>query len=74
MNRLSGMKQIAGYFGYSEATILKLIQESGFPARKISGGIWESDKEMIDQWRRDQILIANGIPPKRKKGRNHART
>ena len=67
--RLTGMKQITGYYQYSEATILKMIQERSFPARKISGGIWESDTDLIDNWRRDQILIGNGIQVKKPKRR-----
>ncbi len=54
MGRLTGMKQITGYYDYSEATILSLIRNRDFPAQKISGQ-WESDTELIDQWRREQI-------------------
>lgn len=52
---LSGMKAIAAYWGRSQATVLKLIQEEGFPARKIAGN-WESDTALIDEWRRLKIL------------------
>jgi hypothetical protein len=51
---LSGMKVISEYVRRSPSTVLSWIRELGFPARKI-GGIWESDKELIDQWRKDQI-------------------
>lgn len=54
MTSLTGMKEICRYFRRSEATILKLIRAEGFPAKKI-GGQWESDKELIDQWRRKKI-------------------
>lgn len=51
---LSGMKQICEYMNRSEATVLKLIRESGFPAVKI-GGVWESDRVEIESWRASQI-------------------
>lgn len=35
----------------SESSIINMIQACDFPARKI-GGIWESDKAMIIEWRR----------------------
>jgi len=54
MPGLSGMKEISGYFRRSEATLLKLIRDEDFPARKF-GGIWESDTELIDKWRREKI-------------------
>jgi hypothetical protein len=54
MAELSGMKQIRDYFNRSEATILQLIRQDEFPARKIAG-IWESDTEEIDTWRKRQI-------------------
>jgi hypothetical protein len=65
--RLTGMMQIKDYFNYSETTILKLVRESDFPARKISGGIWESDTELIDAWRKDQIMLKSGYRPPQKK-------
>jgi hypothetical protein len=34
---------------------LEWIKEEGFPAKKLSG-IWESDTELISEWRRKQIL------------------
>lgn len=51
---LSGMKEICLYMNRSEATVLKLIRERRFPANKI-GGIWESDRDEIEAWRRGQI-------------------
>lgn len=52
---LVGMKEICTYMRRSEATVLKLVQEyEDFPAKKING-IWESDKTMIDVWRRKQL-------------------
>jgi hypothetical protein len=69
---LSGMKAIADYCGVvglprTYASITQLINQSRFPARKLLG-IWESDKEMIDQWRKK--YITEEYPerqPKRKK-------
>lgn len=51
---LSGRKEIIRYVGRSWQTIRKWIREKGFPARKLDGR-WESDVEMISEWRRKQI-------------------
>lgn len=53
---LSGMKSISVFcrsinLSSSESSIINMIQACDFPARKI-GGIWESDKAMIIEWRR----------------------
>jgi hypothetical protein len=53
---LQGMKEICDYIRRSEATVLKLIREEDFPARKICGQ-WESDKEAITMWRKDKIYV-----------------
>ena len=47
---LQGMLEICAYINRSEATVIKLIQRDGFPAKKI-GGIWESSKKKVDKWR-----------------------
>jgi len=52
---LIGMRAICDYVNRSESTVLGLIRHEDFPAKKI-GGIWESDKELIDDWRRQQIV------------------
>jgi hypothetical protein len=57
MAQLSGMKAIAGYMNRSEATTLVLIRDYDMPAWK-AGGIWESDTELVDKWRRDRINAA----------------
>lgn len=55
MARLSGIKAIKQYVGVqSDNTIMDRIQLQGMPATKI-GGIWESDTESIDKWRKDLI-------------------
>lgn len=51
---LSGLKEIAAYLRRSPATIMKMIQSEGMPAKKILG-VWESDKTLIDEWRRKKI-------------------
>lgn len=55
MTYLSGQKEIKTYVHRSWVTIKAWIKHQGFPARKIDGQ-WESDKKLIDEWRRDQIL------------------
>ncbi len=55
MSALSGMKEIATYCNRSEATILKWIRECGFPAEKIGGVGWESDTEVIGEWRKERL-------------------
>ncbi len=52
MAALSGMKEITSYCRRSEATVLKWIRECDFPAEKIGGVGWESDTEVIDEWRK----------------------
>lgn len=59
MSALSGMKAICGYMNRSESTVLILIRDCDFPARKILGS-WESDTELVDKWRQQQII---GISP-----------
>ena len=56
ITHLSGMKAIADYIQRSEPTVIKLVSDFGFPARKIAG-IWESDKQEIAAWR---IRMING--------------
>ncbi len=55
---LSGMRAICDYVNRSEPTVLSWIREMDFPAKKI-GGIWESDRRLIDEWRR--LLVAGRI-------------
>ena len=47
---LQGMKAICNYAGKSENTLRKLIQDEGFPAKKV-GGEWMSDTGLVDAWR-----------------------
>jgi hypothetical protein len=58
---LTGRKDICSFVGRSWSTIRMWIDERGFPARKLDG-IWESDAELIIQWRQRQI----GRQPKNK--------
>jgi hypothetical protein len=57
MTELVGMKEICGHMKRSETTVLSLHRDMDFPMRKI-GGVWESDTELIAEWRRG--LIKNG--------------
>ena len=50
MAALSGMKNICSYMGRSESTMLAIIRDLDFPAKKILG-VWESDTELVDKWR-----------------------
>jgi predicted DNA-binding transcriptional regulator AlpA len=47
---LLGMKEISNHMRMSESTVLKLIREEGFPAKKV-GGQWISDITAIKKWR-----------------------
>ena len=71
MAGLTGMKAICEYMNRSEATVLMLISACALPACKLGGGIWESDTELIDKWRKEQI--SEGIkrlkPPVKKRKR-----
>lgn len=56
---LSGMTAIRDFcrsinLASAEASVIYMIVSCGFPAKKI-GGIWESDKEMIIEWRKKYI-------------------
>lgn len=55
---LCGMKEIVRYVNLSQVTILKLIREQSFPARKIRG-IWASDTKLIGKWWLKQIKGAD---------------
>ena len=54
MASLPGMKRIAAYCDRSEATVLQWIRTLEFPAAKLTGS-WESDTELVDEWRKCQI-------------------
>ncbi len=69
MAGLSGMSAICGYCQRAEPTILKWIREEDFPAKKIGGGIWESDTGLIDDWRVGQINGDVVVKPGRKSRR-----
>jgi hypothetical protein len=60
---LSGMKEISKYLKRSEVTVLQWIRIYKLPANKFGGGVWESDSDLIDEWRRDTIkreILKNG--------------
>jgi len=52
---IGGKREICGHVGRAWRTIERWIKEEGFPARKIDGR-WESDLQLIDEWRRNRIL------------------
>lgn len=58
MTELIGMKAICAHMKRSEATVMILYRDMDFPMNKI-GGVWESDTELISEWRRNYIL--NGM-------------
>lgn len=64
MSALVGMKAICAYMARSETTMLGIIRDLDFPAKKIYG-IWESDTELVDKWRVSQI--SGGVEPGQKK-------
>ena len=51
---LTGKKVITAYVGRSWTTIMLWVRERSFPARKING-IWESDSDLIIEWRKKEI-------------------
>lgn len=53
---LSGMSEICQYVRRSHDTVLNWIRTMDFPAKKI-GGVWESDRVLIDEWRRGEIQV-----------------
>jgi len=52
---IRGKKAICGAVQRRWAVVLNWIQTRGFPAVKMDG-IWESHPDLIDAWRRRQIL------------------
>lgn len=75
MAHLKGMMEITGYARRSEATIISWIREMGFPARKITGGVWESDTELIDKWRMEQLSGASTVNEREKESpRTHGKS
>jgi hypothetical protein len=67
MAALSGMKEICKYMsGRSECTMLSIIRDLDFPAKKIHG-VWESDTDLADKWRLEQIAGSISTPSSSKK-------
>lgn len=70
MDTLSGMKAIQEYcrainLPASEATVIQMIRESGFPAKKL-GGIWVASKEVIENWIKEYTSGDVQTPPPKK--------
>jgi len=57
MASLTGRKAIVNYVGRSWQTIKHWIDTQAFPAIFFCGR-WESDTDLIDQWKRAQITKA----------------
>jgi len=53
-NALIGMEKILKYYPRSESTIIQLIIQSDFPAKKIHGR-WESNTAAIDKWQEKRV-------------------
>ena len=51
---LVGKKEITAYSRRSWITVKRWILTGNFPATKIDG-VWESDTELIDEWKRTKI-------------------
>ena len=51
---LVGKKEITAYSRRSWLTVKRWIANGNFPATKIDG-VWESDTELIDEWKRTKI-------------------
>jgi hypothetical protein len=63
---LSGMTAIRDFcrsinMQSSEVTIVQLIKEEDFPAKKL-GGVWESDQDLIIQWRKRRLAVVTPEP------------
>lgn len=61
---LSGMKAIQEFcrtigLPSAESTVINFILSEEFPAKKL-GGIWESDKDLIVEWRKKRLTTGNG--------------
>ena len=52
---LTGRKEIQGFVGRSWETIKEWYFEDDFPMKMIKGR-WESDKDLILSWRKEQII------------------
>ena len=62
MAHLKGMREICEYARRTESTIIGWARDQGFPAKKLPGSqIWESDTDLIDEWRRGKLQEA--APP-----------
>jgi len=61
---LTGKKNICNFVGRSWKTVEEWIVCQDFPARKLNG-VWESDSELITQWRRKKICQEQKLSPER---------
>lgn len=51
---ITGMSQITEFTGLSEPTVLYLIENAAFPAKKtkVDSGVWISNTDSINEWSR----------------------
>lgn len=68
---LSGIDAICDYcrsvgLPASKVSVLQMIRDEYLPAKKL-GGIWDSDSELIDKWRRNRLETEHyqGLDPVR---------
>lgn len=52
---LIGKKAICGFVGRSWSTVENWILYQDFPAKMING-VWESDADLITEWRKRKIM------------------
>ena len=69
---LIGMAAISAYLSRSESTVLAMKKaHPKLPMKKI-GGIWESDAELLDEWKRMLIMddeSTDTVEPKKRVNR-----
>ena len=75
MAALIGMKSITDYLMRHESTVLTMVRQyPTLPIKKI-GGIWESDTESIDNWKKryfegqepEKIAVVEPVKPDKPK-------
>jgi len=76
-NILNGMKEIAGFVGFSESTVIKHKREyPGMPISK-KGGLWIGDPERLEQFYKDMAAGKTGrwlgLPAEAGKGKEEGK-
>lgn len=65
-NALIGIENIRKHYPRSESTIMDLIFNAGFPAKKVNGR-WESNKKSIDRWQQKRVEAVETKPRRQAK-------